>query len=171
MTEMKLKGVECTECGSLYTGVHKAGIDANGVRLRRRQCKTCGHLFNTIEIPMEFDFYNTDTMREPERVRVARKSTDYFEITYSKSHTRTNSDKIGAVRAKLVFGKPSDYCYSGRHRFTADNIVMKKGKRTCKACIREREKAYYEVHRDIVNHQRRERTKRKNDSLSGRTTS
>lgn len=147
----KMLGVECPECGGLRTGVAKAGLDSEGHRIRGRACKECNHHFTTIEIPVPFVFNRMDVTKPEHALKqlrgksnytaVPRRIPDHFRVTHVEGDPRHHQPKH-QTNITFVPGKNSDWCRKGLHKLVEGNLDKRPGKRQCRECRRENQRAY-----------------------------
>lgn len=132
-------GVECPECGSILTSSRRAGLDGAGQRIRVRQCRTCEHRFNTVEVPAQFVFNRLDATNEPK--------------TYA---TKAGSGHL-AVTVTVVDPPRKTTCRKGLHVMDdANTYVAKVGSRHCRACKRLAGDKYRIYARDYLRTYKRE---------------
>jgi hypothetical protein len=120
---MKMKGVECPECGSLNTPSRSSNLDIENNRIRKRECQDCGEWFTTAEIPVPgFSFAKAIPTRSPDKRRV---DPSYLRVKHG--------DK--GIAITIVEPRRVELCRKGLHVFSGQNIyVNRNGQRQCRAC-------------------------------------
>ncbi len=134
-TGIRLKGVECPECGSIFTNAYRAGYSPEGHRIRTRACKTCDHRFTTVEVAAEFIFERVDTLSHERAVKRSQSRPRKFRLG-PKPQYRSNDELIVKVTVKP--GAKNLWCRKRLHRMVGKNLLVnERGHRRCRQCIRD----------------------------------
>lgn len=145
-TGTKIQGVECPECGSLFSSGRHGGYSPSGHRIRRRVCKDCDHHFNTVEVAADFIFNRVDTSSQEKSRKRSVKRPPKYHTTELRAIRASNDDLLVTVSVRK--GRENPWCYKLLHRMYGDNVyITKRGHRRCYACVREarRERARVEL--------------------------
>lgn len=129
---MRSHGVECPECGGMFTRVKHSNLDIEGHRVRARVCEDCQHLFSTVELAVPgLSFART------------QRSTRGRSIITRPQYVRVQENtKSLTIHVEDPVYKP--VCRSGKHEWTAENTeVTGRGTRLCRECRREWARDYY----------------------------
>ena len=146
-------GVECVDCGGIRTRVVKAGMDANGNRIRMRKCRDCSAAFTTVEAAHPFNFNRTDVV-------YADRARDQYQAAVGRRVEMKpywSRDTL-LINVEVIPGKRTNRCRKGLHRLEGDNVdVRPSGGRVCRECRRIAHRKWRLLNRDNVNAKRRAR--------------
>ena len=120
---MRTQGVECPECGGMFTKVQQSNLDIENNRVRARVCQDCDHLFSTVELVVPgLSFARTQRSRRH----------DARIVTPQYVSVRPNA---ASVTVFVVEPKVSDTCRRG-HPWTPENTYIhpRRQTRTCREC-------------------------------------
>ena len=129
---MKTHGVECPECGGMFTKVINSNLDIENHRVRARICQDCEHPFSTVELVVPgLSWARTQRSR---RGRAIITRPQYVRV-------KTNPHSLTLYVEEPVMVAT---CRSGRHEWKPENIYHSpKGHRMCRPCRLENARERY----------------------------
>ena len=127
---MRTQGVECPECGGMFTRVQNSNLDIEGNRVRARTCEDCKHLFSTVEVAVPGLSW----------ARTQRPKAGGNSVIFQPQHLRL---KVNRQSLTIYVEGPYSLCRAGKHRWTPKNTGLRRGGRYCRACSNEAARAAY----------------------------
>jgi hypothetical protein len=129
---MRSQGVECPDCGGMFTRVQHSNLDIEGHRVRQRVCEDCRHQFSTVELAVPGLSWARTQRSKRGRTIIARPQ-------YVRVQENTKSVTIHVEDPVEV-----SVCRSGKHEWTPENTELTtRGTRMCRSCRREWARDYY----------------------------
>lgn len=147
----------CPECGGVNSGVVNTSHDAEGHKIRARDCHDCGKRYNTVEVAHPFSFHEADEGKRQapaysSRIKTPEYEPAYFEMETGRLVRRWRNRKGRAtvmfrafeadpdgdvVMVKLCRSSKYPRCRSGLHVMRGANVYHHPaGHKVCNACRR-----------------------------------
>ena len=121
---MRSQGVECPECGGMFTRVVHSNLDIENNRVRARVCQDCKHKFSTVELAVPGLSHARTQRSHSQRARV--RTPQYVNV---KRREKGMTLSVLGPFFDLV-------CRKRLHDWIPENIYTSPstGRQTCRPC-------------------------------------